>query len=124
MNIKPTSEFPLLEKYKKRFNPPSTVAYPYDNTIYTDNYLPDYLVVHECEHFKQQKQYGLDVWINRYFNEDKFRLEMETLAFKKQLASISDRNDRNGMRRECAKELSGKLYGGLITFNEAMICLK
>ena len=124
MNIKPTSEFPLLEKYKERFNPPPTVAYPYGDTIYTDNHLPEYLVIHEQEHLKQQKEYGLDTWIDRYFNEDKFRLDMEVRAFRKQLASVKNREDRNGMRIEYAKSLSSELYGNIISFENAILCLK
>ena len=124
IKYKPVSEFPLLKKYKKRFNVPEGIAYPYGDTIYTDDPLPDYLVVHESEHLRQQQVYGLKKWIKRYFKEDEFRLDMEMLAYKKQLESVKDRNLRNEYHLIAARELSGDLYGNLIKFNEAMLCLK
>ena len=93
--FKPVNEFPLLERYKKKFPITEGTIFAYNNIIYADTFVPDHLVIHETEHFKQQEKYGLDEWVDKYLEDDELRLEMEVQAYRKQLNSIKDRNERN-----------------------------
>jgi len=120
MIIKPTKEFPLLKKYKKKFDISETTIFAYDNIIYANSQLPNHLIIHESTHFKQQEKYGLKKWVKKYLKNDEFRLEMEIEAYRNQVNSIKDRNQRNRLKIKCCRDLSSSLYGNLLTFDEAM----
>ena len=120
MIIRPTNEFPLLKKYKKKFDISERTIFAYDHVIYANSPLPDHLIIHESTHFKQQDKYGLKKWVKKYLKDDEFRLEMEIEAYKNQVYSIRDRNERNKLKISCCRDLSSSLYGNLLTFDEAM----
>ena len=119
MMFKPQHEFLLLDKYKEKFTITDRTIFAYDGVIYTNSILPSHLVEHESCHFKQQKKYGLDNWVKSYLEDDKFRLKMEIQAYKVQLRSVKDRNQRNFIRMKCAEDLSSSLYGNLLNYDEA-----
>jgi len=122
--IRPQSEFPLLERYKEKFNVTHNTIFAYDNVIYSNNELPHDLVIHENTHFKQQEKYGLDNWVEQYLNDNFFRLKMEVEAYRKQLESIKDRNFRSRIRQESVSHLASDLYGNIVTVEEAQNLLK
>ncbi len=117
--FKPTSEFPLLKKYKKRFNILPGTIFAYDHVIYTDEKLPEHLIIHESTHFKQQDKVGLRKWVKKYLKDDDFRLEMELEAYWAQLASIKNRNEQFKVKQHSCQDLSSDLYGNLLTYEEA-----
>lgn len=117
--FKKQSEFPLLEKYKDKFPINQFTIFAYDGSIYCDYPLPPDLVVHEKTHLKQQEKYGLDYWVDNYLNDDKFRLDMEIEAYRKQLASIKNREFRFRVKLDCIDSLTSGLYGNLLTKDEA-----
>jgi hypothetical protein len=86
--------------------------------------LPPDLIIHEQTHLKQQEKYGLDNWVTKYLTDDKFRLDMEISAYISQLKSIGNRELRNKIRIESAKNLASSLYGNIIEYNEAFKILK
>ena len=123
--IKPQSEFPLLEKYKKYFNIKESTIFAYDNCIYAnDPNLPEHLIIHESVHFDQQAEYGLNEWVDMYLHDKDFRLKMELEAYRKQLDSIADRNDKFRLLRAVAGTLSSDMYGNIVDFDEAIKLLK
>lgn len=123
--IRPQSEFPLLARYKKVFPAiDQHTIFAYDRNIYADDYLPDHLVVHEKVHLRQQKEIGLDLWVDQFLSDPQFRLKQEIEAYKAQLSSIKDRNSRQKIRVQSAKALSSPMYGNIITFNWALDALK
>lgn len=122
--LKPQSEFPLLEKYKEKFPINQFTIFAYDGSIYCDYPLPPDLVVHETTHLKQQEKYGLDTWVDRYLNDNKFRLDMELEAYRKQLASIKDRELRFHVKQDCIDSLTSGLYGNLLNREDAKLLLK
>jgi len=124
VTLKPTSEFPLLARYKERFDINERTIFAYDNVIYANYSLPDHLIIHEQTHFAQQAKYGLDNWVEQYLADDSFRLKMELQAYRRQLQSVKDRNERNKLRIIVAKDLSGSLYGGISTYEDAFMKLK
>lgn len=118
--IKKQIEFPLIDEYKKHFDINEHTVFAYDNDIYTNSKLPDFLIEHEETHLRQQNDIGLDNWVYKYINDNEFRLEMEVEAYRAQLKFIKDINRRNRMKFICAKDLSSSLYGNIIGLNEAM----
>ena len=124
MNIRPQSEFPLIEEYAKHFKITENTIFAYDNAIYTNNDLPHHLIVHEETHLKQQERDGLDFWVNNYLKNEGYRLLQEIEAYKAQLASIPDRNARNLVRLESARNLSSALYANIISYEKALEMLK
>lgn len=122
--IKPQSEFPLLDKYKEKFAITENTIFAYDGEIYSNNQLPDHLIVHELTHHKQQDRDGLDYWVENYLNNPEYRLKQEIEAYKNQLSVIKDRNDRFKLQMECAINLSSDLYGNIISYSEAMKAIK
>lgn len=122
--IRPQKEFPLLEKYKKVFKIDRNTIFAYDKIIYTNGILPDHLIIHEETHLNQQKELGLDKWVDLYLRNKNFRLNQEIEAYKNQINSINDRNGRIKVRTKCAKDLSSELYGNIISYEEAYRLIK
>lgn len=60
--------------------------YPYIH-VYTGRLSPD-LEVHECTHLERQKEIGVEIWWDRYLNDEKFRFHEELLAYKAQYQYI------------------------------------
>ncbi len=115
--FKPQSEFPLIKRYEEKFpfvkdNP--NVVFDYGDTIYCNGRLSIDLVIHEETHLRQQKEIGLDLWVEKYLNEDQFRLEQEIEAYTNQILSIGDRNARFKLKTKVIEILSGPLYGNII----------
>lgn len=121
--IKKQIEFPLMDLYKEHFNITNHTVFAYDNDIYTNSVLPDYLIVHEETHLRQQNDVGLDNWVDKYINDKDFRLEMELEAYRAQLKFVKDLNRRKRMLFICAKDLSSSLYGNIISLTDAMFRL-
>ncbi len=90
--------------------------------------LPPDKIVHEAVHLVQQKEMGADIWWHRWLAEPGFRLDQEAAAHRKEAdfvrKSIKDRNDRDKFIRDIAKNLSGPIYGNLISYGEALALLK
>ena len=120
----PQKDFPLLEEYKKVFDITPETIFAYDDTIYCDYGLPNHLIIHEITHHEQQKRYGLEKWVELYLTDVEFRLKMEVEAYRHQISTISDRNNKLRLRLECAKDLSSSLYGNICTYEEALELLK
>jgi len=113
--------FPLFKKAKKKFPISETTIFTYGDTIYFDRELPYDLVAHEITHVFQQEKEGVENWWDKYFKSKNFRLKQEAEAYHNQYEAVR-RNDlvkaaftltRN------AEELSGKLYGEIISFEDA-----
>lgn len=110
--IRPQSEFPLLERYKEHFPINDSVIFAYDNVIYSNYELPHDLIIHERTHFKQQAEVGLDKWVDLYLSDVGFRAKQEEQAYRNQLNSIKDRNQRHRIRQAILSDIKEtKLYG-------------
>lgn len=122
--FKSQSEFPHLELFKQYFPVTDRTIFAWDEIIYCNYDLPQHLIIHEQEHFRQQKEYGLDNWLKSYLEDKEFRLKMEIKSYKKQLASIKNREQRNKIKIQVANDLSSPLYGKIINYQEAFERLK
>ena len=94
------------------------------DTIYAKHLMPEHLVVHEKTHIKQQKKYGTMAWWAKYLESDEFRLEQELQAYRNQYRwakkNIKSRDDRAKLLRSIALDLSGTMYGNIISYQEAV----
>jgi len=109
----------------------------FENTIFTVGHkiyakygLPPDLMAHELVHVKQQDEYkgGWKAWWKRYFEDAQFRLEQETEAYREQykyiLNTVKDKNKQARVLMMIAQILSGKQYGNLIGYSEAIRILR
>jgi hypothetical protein len=124
MKIEHNTKPPIYNKCVEVFgvNWDDGVIFTYGDTIYCKNEIPDYKIAHESTHIKQQGN-NPDEWWARYFVDTEFRLQQEIeayLAENKILNKIKDRNARFRIKDFNARCLSGKMYGNIISYNEAL----
>lgn len=122
--IRPQKDFPFIGEYRKRFAITDKTIFVAGDSIYTNYPLTKDLLVHEIVHLKQQERDGLLNWVHDFLEYPQKRLDYELEAYRKQLASIKDRNHRNEVRIESAKNLSSSLYGNIISYQEAFDAMK
>jgi hypothetical protein len=101
-------------------------VFTYGDTLYnpTGLEISDDLMVHEEVHAKQQV--NPEEWWGRYLTDPEFRIEQELEAYRAQYASLKDRPrpERRWYLREFAKNLSSRLYGGVINKAKAEELIK
>lgn len=122
--LKPQKDFPFLEEFKKKFPITDGTIFACSPYIYANYPLRQDILIHELVHFKQQDRDGLTNWVYDFLEYPDKRLEYELEAYKEQLKSIKDRNQRTKIRFECAQNLSSPLYGNIITYEDALKQLK
>lgn len=108
-------------------DPPRTAIFAYDGTIFSPAglKLPGHVIHHEEVHFRQQEAYGgADAWWDRYLTDIGFRLEQEVEAYREQIrffrSRVKDIKKVIALMGLLARDLSGPMYGNLVTFNEAV----
>lgn len=102
-------------------------CFTYGDTIYNpygfEIDLP--LQAHEETHMHRQNEIGVDEWWRRYLDDPKFRADEEVKAYRVQYRKLrrltSDRDELKGFLRFVATQLSGSMYGGCVTYEEAMV---
>ena len=135
LNIKFSDKPPkgIYEKAKEKWDRvdfENGTTFTVGTTIHCKFDIPDHLVEHETHHVIQQTEYkgGYKKWWDRYFKDDKFRLEQEIECYRKQYKFIvrncKDRNDIARYLNGFSSDLSGSLYGNLVSFPEAFKLIK
>jgi hypothetical protein len=82
------NKFRRLKEFSKFFPINKDTVIAYDGNIYSNKELYPDVLIHELEHLRQQKEYGLNNFTKRYLNDRKFRLEMERQAYLNQLSDF------------------------------------
>jgi len=101
-------------------NPHSEAIYAYGDIIYNpaNIFIPDYLLIHEEVHSKQQGNNPKDWW-DRYLSDSYFRIEQESEAYAKQYdfmsSKIKDRNQRYKLLLNISNILASPIYGNIIS---------
>ncbi len=101
------------------------VVFTVGNTIHSKFRIPEDLMRHELTHVQQQSQYkgGYKKWWNDYFADDNFRLSQEVEAYRVQWkyidATMKDRNEKARLLMAIVRDLSGGMYGNLVTQADA-----
>ncbi len=107
--------FPNLREHKPIFAYGDTIYNPYEIEVGKD------LEIHEEVHSKQQGD-DPETWWNKYLTDTEFRLSQEIEAYGTQYAFAKkyvNRKLSDWLKDKLAKALSGKLYGELLSFQEA-----
>lgn len=124
MQIRPQVEFPLLDEYKKKFAITEETIFALGENIYSNYPLPADILVHEFVHLKQQAQVGLTEWVYDFLEIPEKRLGYEVEAYREQIKSIRDRNNRAKTHIISARQLSSDLYGNIVDYKTAYDLLK
>lgn len=120
---------PFISEARDVFRLPEGVVFTFGDTLYNPSGRPidEHLYKHEEEHSRQQgnNPHG---WWKRYLSDPAFRASQEIPAYQIQYQSVKkiakDRNKLHNYLVKLAKDLSGEMYAGLMTFNEAMEAIK
>lgn len=109
---------PIYFTLKKKFNVnwDKGVIITYGDTVYCKYPLSDDLIVHEQTHIKQQLDYGVEKWWDRYLIDKDFRLSQELEAYKNQANFLKGNKERI---EKILKDISSSMYGNMITYEEA-----
>lgn len=130
MNVRPLiveGRPPMYDEIADALEPGPNAVFAWAGTIFVPygcaGNVPADLIVHESVHFDQQAEVGgPEEWWQRYIADPAFRLGQEVEAYRAQwrmlaLAS-SARARRESLSRLCL-DLSGPMYGGLVSLHEA-----
>lgn len=103
------------------------IAVAYGTKIYISfESLDADLYIHELTHIRQQALFlgGEVAWWDKYMNDSSFRLSQELEAYKAQFAYIRQSNVPKHIQKlaleQIARFLSGKLYGELVSYEDAL----
>lgn len=114
----------ILKFFFPEYNPEGTVSVAFGRTIYANDVLPEDYDIHEMTHLRQQSHSYVmaTIWWIRYIASRKFRYSQELEAYQEQYRWLFHRNSsiKRSRLHRFAKELSGKLYGNLVSESEAM----
>lgn len=117
---------PNWARLEAAFGPlPPGVIVAYGDRVYVPSGkpLPRHLVIHESVHLRQQADAGgPDAWWDRYIDDRDFRLEQEVEAYRVQYRSMN-RRERRELGPLLARDLSGPMYGSLVTDREARLLI-
>lgn len=99
------------------------IAVTYGDTVYSKYPLHKMVMVHEQVHIDQQSIIGRDIWWKKYLTDAAFRIEQEKPAYTAQAEfireNVRDRNQAFKLLHKLALDLSGAMYGKMISFREA-----
>lgn len=122
-----THEFPpkhIYDECVKRFGVKfeTGTIFTYGDKVHAYRPIDEDLYVHELTHIEQQKEYGAELWWKKYLADEQFRLEQEIEAYKNQMQYAKDNYNakaRKKLLKHIVECLSGKMYGNIISKEEA-----
>lgn len=100
-------------------------AFAFGDTIYSATPLDAHLIIHEKTHLDQQfhSEFFAWIWLFFYICSRSYRFHAELQAYRAQWEYIKRTEPRKyqaPLIAVIASNLSGKLYGNLISFDEAV----
>lgn len=118
---------PNIEEIRKVLKPSLTTIFTYGDTCYCPitTQIPENVMVHEETHEKQQKD--PKAWWERYLKDADFRLSQELPAYRNQYQWQKNRLGRDKaifLLKAIAEDLSGEMYGNIISFQKAFEMIK
>ncbi len=123
---------PNIEEIKTFFTLSKGTAFTYGNVLYNpDNGPIDVaFIVHEATHQRQQTTAPMtpEKWWHVYLRSEEFRLSQEVEAYqnqyKEQKKHVKDKNQLNSYLQALARDLSGPMYGSIISSERAKEVIK
>ena len=121
---------PVWDKLVKAFNVEwGTICVAYDKDIYCGDKanLSYDVITHESVHLARQEKNPEEWWEN-YMKSKEFRFTEELIAYHTQYeylsGTVKDRNKLAMFLWKLAKDLSGEMYGNMVSHSEAMRLIK
>ena len=121
---------PVWDKLVKAFGVEwGTICVAYDKDIYCGDKanLSTDVIVHESVHLARQEKDPVQWWEN-YMKNKEFRFAEELIAYHTQYDYLKNNvKDRNRLARylfNLARDLSGPMYGNVVSYSEAMRLIK
>lgn len=105
-------------------------AVAYGDTLHISVEPTEDVLQHEMVHLAQQgfTKQGAENWWRKYMKDPKFRITQEIQAYQRQYGTlrlfIHDRNDLAKARCRLARDLSGPMYGRVISYQGALRAIK
>lgn len=100
------------------------IVFTYGHKLYVPGgqEIDKHLMVHEETHAKQQGAMGVEDWWERYLVDPGFRFMQELEAYRNQYRSMAtlQLQVRVGYLNHIATDLSGPMYGNLLTKEQAL----
>ncbi len=102
------------------------IIFTYGNEVFSNVELQDHLKVHEATHTRQQSKLFMTPkrWWKKYIEDKDFRFNQEVEAYRNQFEFIKDNlKDKNKLHlilRRLARDLSGPIYGNMVSLEKAM----
>jgi hypothetical protein len=102
----------------------------YGDTIYSPSseYIPPQLIAHEEIHSAQQRRSGPQAWWAEYLIDVSFRYRQELAAhiveYHDFIRFTKNRQMQRSYLAAVAKRLSGPLYGGVISYSDAILAIQ
>lgn len=121
---------PNIETLRKFFTLSEGTAFTYGDTLYNPDNGPidAAFIIHEKTHQRQQEKMTPEKWWDLYCVSTDFRASQEVEAYQNQYREqkkyIKDKNQLDRYVRALAKDLSGAMYGNVMTFSQAMEVIK
>lgn len=101
------------------------IIFTYGDTIHSKNPISKQKIAHESVHIRQQAVYGVNDWWNKYFEDEGFRLDQETEAYRQEAkwirANVRDKNKASSLKTQLARDLSSSMYGKIISYAQAVV---
>jgi len=124
-----TENPPNIEEIRKYFPLTGKEIFAYGGVIYNPSggMLSESLIQHEEVHFHQQMKVGVEVWWKNYLHDSAFRFDQELEAHQREFRVARrtlPREAANTARLAIADRLASKLYGNLVTRQEALKLIK
>lgn len=125
----PPAIYPRIKKQFGDFWDKGLIITYYPNIYWIGgDRLPLRKVVHENVHIRQQARYGVEKWWDDFISNKEFRLSQEVEAYQEEVkyirSNVPNKQTRFKLIDEIAKDLSGKLYGRMISYNDALALFK
>ena len=99
------------------------IVVTYGGVIHSPNPVVDDVLAHELVHVRQQFGHDADEWCDRYIADAHFRYRMELEAYRVQYGfwkkHIRGKQALDAALLRMAKDLSGPMYGGIVSTEEA-----
>ena len=119
---------PIYDKVAAAFNIKDNrgVVFTYGNKLFVPGgeriVLDKPLIKHEEVHARQQKEIGIDEWWEQFLVDPAFRLSQELEAYREQYRAMAALpfETRAGYLNHIAGDLSGDMYGSMLTMDEAI----
>ena len=115
---------PIFDRLQKAFGVEwgGTLVIAYGDTIHHLKPLSEDVLIHESVHLARQKHDPVQWW-ESYIRDKEFRFKEELLAYHEQYKFLKDMiRDRNLLSKHLlrlSKDLSGSMYGNVVSPSEA-----